>query len=342
MVEGEAYAASTSPVKAITIGEVDAISAYWMVHPNAIYLHEGRPYLVESLNVEAGSAALREVDVDYFTEPLRKVDIEKLGVLRSCPVVGGEISFGEINVSTKVTGFRKVRWHTLEQLGEEKLDLPETDLLTNGYWISLSDETVEKMRGSNLWLNDPGDYGPLWEQLRALIRKRDDYTCQNCGLVEQTRAHHVHHRKPLKTFPSYMEANLPENLVTLCPVCHQKAEMNLRIRSGLSGLGFVLGHLAPIFLMCDSSDLGYLSEPDSKLAEGKPAVLIYDQAPAGIGLANAVYDMHNRIMSEARELIQKCPCSSGCPSCVGPSGENAPGSKIETLSILDCLVGVVN
>lgn len=139
-----------------------------------------------------------------------------------------------------------------------------------------------------------------------------------------------------------MEANLPENLVTLCPVCHQKAEMNLRIRSGLSGLGFVLGHLAPIFLMCDSSDLGYLSEPDSKLAEGKPAVLIYDQAPAGIGLANAVYDMHNRIMSEARELIQKCPCSSGCPSCVGPSGENAPGSKIETLSILDCLVGVVN
>ncbi len=335
-------AASASPDKAVAIGEVDETSAYWMVHPNAIYLHEGRSYLVQDLDVEAGRASMREVDVDFFTEPLRKVEIEKLGVFRNCPVAGGEISFGEINVSMKVTGYRKVRWHTLEQLGDEKLDLPETDLLTNGYWISISDETVEKLRESNLWLNDPGDYGPLWEQLRTLIRKRDDYTCQNCGMVEQGRSHHVHHRKPLRTFPSYVEANLPGNLVTLCPVCHKKAEINLRIRSGLSGLGFVLGHLAPIFLMCDSSDLGYLSEPDSKLAEGKPAVLIYDQAPAGIGLANAIYDMHDRIMSEARDLIQKCPCSSGCPSCVGPSGENAPGSKLETLSILDCLVGADN
>jgi DEAD/DEAH box helicase domain-containing protein len=329
---------SDPSIRKVTIGEVDETSAYWMVHPNAIYLHEGRTFLVEELNIETGHAYMREVDVDYFTEPLRKVEIEKLDVSRNRPAAGGEISYGEIKVSTQVTGYRKTRWHTLEQLGDEKLEMPKTELLTNGYWISLSDKTVEELRESNLWLNDPGDYGPLWEQLRVLIRKRDHYTCQNCGQVEQAHAHHVHHRKPLKLFPSYVEANLPENLVTLCPVCHQKAEMNLRIRSGLSGLGFVLSHLAPIFLMCDISDLGYLSEPDSKLANGQPAVLIYDQVPAGIGLANAVFDLHDDIMREARTLVRSCPCSSGCPSCVGPSGENALGSKNETLAILNLLV----
>ncbi|MHC1784770.1 MAG: DEAD/DEAH box helicase [Anaerolineaceae bacterium] len=328
-----------SPGRKVTIGEVDETSAYWIVHPNAIYLHEGRTYLVDDLNIDTGHAYMREVDVDYFTEPLRKVEIEKMDVSRSRPTTGGEISYGEINVSTQVTGYRKTRWHTLEQLGDEKLEMPKTELLTNGYWMSLNEDIVEKLRESDQWLNDPGDYGPLWEQLRGLIRKRDHFTCQNCGLVEQGRSHHVHHRKPLKLFPSYVEANLPENLVTLCPVCHQKAEMNLRIRSGLSGLGFVLSHLAPIFLMCDISDLGYLSELDSKLADGRPAVLIYDQVPAGIGLANGLYDMHDDILREAHDLVRKCQCGSGCPSCVGPSGENALGSKNETLAILNLLVG---
>ena len=61
------------------------------------------------------------------------------------------------------------------------------------------------------------------------------------------------------------------------------------------------------------------------------------QVPAGIGLANAVFDLHEEIMKEARDLVANCECASGCPSCVGPSGENAAGSKNETLAILDLL-----
>ena len=55
---------------------------------------------------------------------------------------GAEKKWGELQVTTQVTGFRKRRWYTHENLGEEPLDLPPTDLQTTGYWLSLSEETV--------------------------------------------------------------------------------------------------------------------------------------------------------------------------------------------------------
>ena len=45
-----------------------------------------------------------------------------------------------------MTGFRKRRWYTHETLGQEPLDLPPTDLQTTGYWVSLSEETVTRLR----------------------------------------------------------------------------------------------------------------------------------------------------------------------------------------------------
>ena len=76
--------------------------------------------------------------------------------------------------------------------------------------------------------------------------------------LKPIRQHDVHHKIPFRSFTSIEEANRLENLTTLCRTCHQKVEQNVRIRSGLAGLGFVLGNLAPLFLMCDPRDLGTL------------------------------------------------------------------------------------
>ena len=57
-------------------------------------------------------------------------------------------------------------------------------------------ETVDQLRSSGLWLNDPNDYGPDWNQTRNLVRERDGYKCTNCGLPENGKAHHVHHLIP--------------------------------------------------------------------------------------------------------------------------------------------------
>jgi DEAD/DEAH box helicase domain-containing protein len=77
------------------------------------------------------------------------------------------------------------------------------------------------------------------------------------------------------------------NLMTLCHACHRQAETAVRMRSGLTGLATVLGHLAPLFLMCDAHDVGLHPDPQSPLAEGQPAVIIYDMAPGGSVSASA-------------------------------------------------------
>lgn len=87
-------------------------------------------------------------------------------------------------MTTQVTGFRKRRWYTHENLGEEPLDLPPSELQTTGYWLSLSEETITRLREAGVWTNDPNDYGPDWGKIRDRVRARDKYTCQVCGAPE--------------------------------------------------------------------------------------------------------------------------------------------------------------
>jgi DEAD/DEAH box helicase domain-containing protein len=136
---------------------------------------------------------------------------------------------------------------------------------------------------------------------------------------------------------SFIEANQLDNLITLCPNCHKLAEHSIRMRSGLAGLGYVLQHLAPLFLMCDINDIGLSSEPQSSLADGQPAVALYDMIPAGIGLSERLFEVHQTLATNALELVTGCECLEGCPGCVGPAGENGIGGKAETLAILNQL-----
>lgn len=320
------------------IGNVDRASALWMVHPNAIYMHEGQTYLVDELDLEQNLAHLRRVDSTYYTEPRSETSVELVEHLDQQPVPGGLKNYGEIRVTSQVIGFRQIHWQTHQQLGLGELVLPPTELQTMAYWLALSEETVDCLREMGVWTNDPNQYGPTWPRQRDRARARDNYRCQVCGAPEQDRAHDVHHKIPFRTFSSAEIANQLENLTTLCNACHRRAETAVRVRSGLGGLGFVLGHLSPLFLMCDTRDLGIHTDPRSALSDGQPAIVIYDQAPAGIGLSQRLFEIHSDLAGRARELVSECLCKDGCPSCVGPGGELGSGSKRETLAILDALV----
>jgi len=328
---------------------VDGESALWMVHPGAIYLHEAQSFFVKDLNLEEHIAYLKPIESDYYTEPLRGTEVTVLSESAQAAVLGGEKKWGELQVTTQVTGFRKRRWYTHENLGEEPLDLPPADLMTTGYWVSLSEESISHLRATGAWTNDANDYGPDWPRIRDHVRARDKYTCQVCGTPESTRQHDVHHKTPFRAFitsaragspdPAQIEqANRLENLTTLCPSCHHKVEQNVRMRSGLSGLAYVLGNLAPLFLMCDTGDLGTHVEPVENQTFGQPTVVLYDSIPAGIGFSQKLFDMHDELMARALELVSECPCADGCPSCVGPGGENGYGGKQEALAILRELV----
>jgi DEAD/DEAH box helicase domain-containing protein len=317
-----------------TVGTVDGESAVWMVHPGAVYLHEAQSYFVDELDLEQRIAHLRAASMDYYTEPLRGTTVEVLSELAQAAVPGGDKKWGELQVTTQVTGFRKRRWYTNENLGDEGLDLPPSELQTTGYWLTLSEETVTSLREAGAWTNDPNDYGPDWNKIREHVRTRDGFKCQVCGTPEENRQHDVHHKTPFKSFASRDEANRLENLTTLCGSCHHKVEANVRMRSGLAGLSYVLGNLAPLFLMCDSGDLGTHIEPAPTAAFSNPSVVLYDLVPAGIGFSQRLFEIHAELMQRALELVQQCECTDGCPSCVGPGGENGAGGKQETISIL--------
>jgi len=337
VIGGTANDPAAAAEKPVTLGQVDRASAYWMAHPHAIYLHEAETFRVESLDMEEGIARLRRFDGDYYTMPVRETTVTLVELQERQPATGTFKSVGEIQVATQLKGYRKVRWQTGENLGTEELELPPVELLTSGYWITLKAETVERLKELGLWSNAPNDYGPNWETQRQRARQRDGFRCQLCGAAETSRTHHVHHKIPFRTFDSFIHANMLENLVTLCPECHRRVETAVRVRSGLAGLAYVLGNLAPFFLMCDPGDLGTHSDPQSALAEGNPSVALYDQTPAGLGFSQRLFELHDELMARSAELVASCPCSDGCPACVGPGGEQGAGGKAETLAILEAL-----
>ena len=127
----------------ITIGIIDRASALWMVHPEAIYLHEGQTFLVENLDLEQNIAHLQNLQTDYYTEPKNETSVQIVEQKAQTLLSACSKAHGEILVTTQVKGFRKIRWHTHEILGNGELDLPPTELLTTGYWLSLQESTVK-------------------------------------------------------------------------------------------------------------------------------------------------------------------------------------------------------
>ena len=323
------------------IGTVDGPSATWMVHPGAIYLHEGQMYQVEMLDLENRQAQLVSFNGEYFTEPSRETTVQIIEEINQSASVGCSKSFGEILVTSQTVGFKKRRWFTSETLGYEEVKLPPHELNTTGYWIQINDDTIERLVSLGLWNNAPNEYGPDWPSIRERVRARDSFKCQSCGVPEQGRSHDVHHKVPFRSFTSPLEANQLSNLVTLCPSCHRKAETAVRMRSSLSGMAYALANLAPLFLMCDPRDLGIHYDPLSVFTgleeKSYPGLVLYDQVPAGIGLCERIYEIHDQLMNKTLDLITTCPCPDGCPSCVGPGGENGYGGKDETIALLQSL-----
>jgi hypothetical protein len=69
--------------------------------------------------------------------------------------------------------------------------------------------------------------GGNWKSQSQKARERDAYRCQGCGVTEAElgRQLDVHHKVPFRLFESPAEANLLENLISVCPSCHKNLEI---------------------------------------------------------------------------------------------------------------------
>jgi DEAD/DEAH box helicase domain-containing protein len=162
----EAYPADTVSLRSVTsdnfvivniteaaevIGEVDFSSALTAVHPKAIYLHQGQQFHVEALNFEERKAYVKRVDVDYYTDAIRYTQVRVLECAASERIEAGGAdaqaarSHGDVLVRSQVIGFKKIKFFTNENVGDGKLELPENEMHTTAFWLTLERSLVESL-----------------------------------------------------------------------------------------------------------------------------------------------------------------------------------------------------
>jgi DEAD/DEAH box helicase domain-containing protein len=102
----------------------------------------------------------------------------------------------------------------------------------------------------------------------------------------------------------------------------------------LAGTGRLLHDIAPAFLMCDPRDLGR-SERVRDPHFGCPAIYFFDQYPGGTGLSEGLVGLLSQAVAAAKERLASCPCSGGCPSCIGVDFADSGGGGAGPSSTLD-------
>lgn len=120
------------------IGEVDFSSALTTVHPKAIYIHQGQQYHVERLDFDQRKAYVKPVNVDYYTDAIRYTQVRVLEIAEEQSIPGPAArAHGDVLVRSQVVGFKKIKFFTNENVGSGKLELPENEMHTTAFWLTL-------------------------------------------------------------------------------------------------------------------------------------------------------------------------------------------------------------
>jgi DEAD/DEAH box helicase domain-containing protein len=332
----EAYPADTISLRSVTsdnfiiiditgaplvIGEVDFVSALTTVHEKAIYLHGAQQYHVEHLDFKERKAYVKQVDVDYYTDAIRYTQVRVLeiadtvsfsqgnGILseakdlnanagKIAPSSAHSHSHGDVLVRSQVVGFKKIKFFTNENIGAGTLELPENEMHTTSYWMTLERPLLESLPYS-ISERQSGMFGLLhaMESVATLLLMCDGRDL-GTAIGERPPA-------PVRSDPGSGEPGSNE------PVILSEAKE----------------------LIASAADPRMSGQKEFF----EPNLYLFDAYPGGIGFSEPLFRAHVLLMQKTRQLIRACPCEAGCPSCVGPAGDLVPRAKEAALAILDRL-----
>jgi DEAD/DEAH box helicase domain-containing protein len=131
--------------EARVIGETSFTSGPSTLHPKAIYLIEGALYQVERLDFDGRKAFVKEIDCDYYTDAITYTQVTVLDTFESDDNRighGAPHAHGEVHVVSRVVGFKKIKFYTNENVGSGELDLPEQQMHTTAYWLTIPAEVM--------------------------------------------------------------------------------------------------------------------------------------------------------------------------------------------------------
>ncbi len=133
------------------IAEMDWRSTHTMLHEQAIYQHLGEQYQVERLDYDNHKAYVRKVAPDYYTDAMTYTRVavleddvpnEPIAPHFATSLSGG---MGEVSVISKVVGYKKIKFHTHENVGYGEVHLPEMQMHTSAMWLTVANELVTSL-----------------------------------------------------------------------------------------------------------------------------------------------------------------------------------------------------
>ncbi len=134
---------TTGPHK--VIAEVDFTAALTTLHEKAIYICEGEQYYVEKLDYEQRKAYVKKTDIDYYTDAIDYTKIKILDQFDKKRLDRFDVRHGEVHVATQVVGFKKIKFHTQENVGAGDLSLPQNEMHTTAYWVTVPADLVQSL-----------------------------------------------------------------------------------------------------------------------------------------------------------------------------------------------------
>ena len=120
---------------------MDRGQAYREAHKGAIMLHQGETYLVNEMDLENHTCRVSGTEVDYYTQPLKEVNLVVIETLATKEVNGMKCAFGDVEVTECFTGYKIKRKDTI--IGVEPLSLPPLTFRTKAFWF-VPPPSVEK------------------------------------------------------------------------------------------------------------------------------------------------------------------------------------------------------
>ena len=144
VADGNFVVVDRSDGRQAIIAEVDFSSAPLTLYEGAIHMIQSTPYQVEKLDWEGRKAFVTRTRVDYYTDA---IDYTKLKVLERFDgsIAGcGSAQHGEVHVVRRVSGYKKIRYYTHENVGYGPVNLPDQELHTTAAWWQLPQQALDQ------------------------------------------------------------------------------------------------------------------------------------------------------------------------------------------------------
>ncbi len=135
----------TTKKKEEVIAEVDFTAAHTTLYEGAVYLCESELYSVERLDYPNRRAYVKKTESDYYTDAIDYTDVSILEGFERKEEKEIIYEHGEVRIATRIVGYKKIKFYTLENLGYGKIELPDLQFHTTSYWITFRKDLVERL-----------------------------------------------------------------------------------------------------------------------------------------------------------------------------------------------------